>query len=248
MPPKSAACTSCAGFDEMQNKFDLILKRLDDISAIKSQVVELEKKVTGLEDSVQALHKEVRTLKDQGNFRDQQARSLNVRLSGFHAFCDTDLPKIVFNVIIKPVLAAACAASNLAVPSFSEAIDEIYRTRPPTRAILPPGASSVPASPPPIIIRFRDSAIRLAFLRNKRAHLPRPSAADLAAGTKRYSVVEDLTPASYKMLRALMASSEVDKVWSTSGRLNFTVPGNTTIWRAQSIFGSVNDVIQNAIH
>ena len=62
-------------------------------------------------------------------------------------------------------------------------------------------------------------AIRLAFLRNKRASLPAPSAAEIQAGVKRYSVVEDLTSTTYKKMRELADSLEVDKVWSIDGRL-----------------------------
>ena len=95
-----------------------------------------------------------------------------------------------------------------------------------------------PPAPSPIIVKFVSLAIRLAFLRNKRASLPAPSAAEIQAGVKRYSVVEDLTSTTYKKMRELADSLEVDKVWSIDGRLRYTVPGDKTIYKVKSVFAS----------
>ena len=93
-------------------------------------------------------------------------------------------------------------------------------------------------------MRFISPAVRLAFLKCKRASLPSPTEACKAAGTKWYTVVEDLTGPTYRKMKEMMESSLVEKVWSIDGRLRFTIPGSKTVHKVKSIFADLSDIVK----
>ena len=131
------------------------------------------------------------------------------------------------------------------LPQLANAITEVYRVRVFTTQELIPGLPPPPPPPPaPVIIKFANPAIRLAFLRCKKEHTPAPLDSDKAAGTKKYTASEDLTGPTYKMFKAMVDSPLVDKVWTVDGRLRFTVPGDKSVKKVKSVFVSVADNIR----
>ena len=243
--------------ESLEVKIDTILRKMEELTALQIKVVELEddvrvlnNKVSDLNSTVAKLNNEMTLLKEKDNDRDQQSRGNAVRLFGLAAGEEEDatnparaLIKRVYDCIIKPVLTAAKANKQLdSVLSLANTIADAYRIRSAGKA-KQAIVGQPPQAPPPIIVKFISPAIRLAFLRNKRASLPAPSAAKIQAGVKRYSVVEDLTSTTYKKMRELADSLEVDKVWSIDGRLRYTVPGDKTIYKVKSVFASVSEII-----
>ena len=240
--------------ESLEVKIDTILRKMEELTALQIKVVELEddvrvlnNKVSDLNSTVAKLNNEMTLLKEKDNDRDQQSRGNAVRLFGLAAGEEEDatdparaLIKRVYDCIIKQVLTAAKANKQLdSVPSLANTIADAYRVGKAKQAIV----GQPPPLPLPIIVKFVSPAIRLAFLRNKKASLPSPSAAEIQAGVKRYSVVEDLTPTTYKKMREMANSLEVDKVWSINGRLRYTVPGDKTIYKVKSVFASVSEII-----
>ena len=241
--------------ESLEVKIDTILRKMEELTALQIKVVELEddvrvlnNKVSDLNSTVAKLNNEMTLLKEKDNDRDQQSRGNAVRLFGLAAGEEEDatdparaLIKRVYDCIVKPVLTAAKANKQLdSVPSLSNTIADAYRIKGKAKQVI---VGQPPPAPPPIIVKFVSPAIRLVFLRNKRASLPAPSAAEIQAGVKRYSVVEDLTSTTYKKMRELADSLEVDKVWSIDGRLRYTVPGDKTIYKVKSVFASVSEII-----
>ena len=248
MAPKAPAQPT---MESLEAKIDKLLSKVDELSAMQVKVVKLEEANVTLSMQVASLNKEVTLLKEKDNSRDQQSKCNSVRLFGLRISEEEkedggkSLTKRVYDQIVKPVLVAAKSNKQIDVlPQLSNAIVEAYRIRP--NASKPIISGQPPPLPPPIIVKFANQAVRLAFLRNKRASLPNPSADETAAGTLRYTVVEDLTETNYKKLREMADSSEVEKVWSVDGRLRFTVPGDKTIRRVKSVFASVADIIANS--
>jgi hypothetical protein len=228
-------------------KMDMLMSKMEELSAMQAKVVHLESTVTVLSEKMLNMEEEIRTLKDQANYRDQLPKANSVRLFGL---CsqeeDSDesnkgLHKKVYDTIIKPVLTTAKANKQLeTVPSLTNTISDIIRLK-------PSGAAPVVGmaqSPAPLIIKFTSYQLKVAFLKNKRNGMPAPSEQDKAAGTKRYSATEDLTGPTYKMLRAMSASDLVDKVWSIDGKLRYTVPGDKTIYKVKSVFTSIENFIK----
>ena len=241
MAPKTPAQPS---MESLEAKIDRLLAKVDELSAMQVKVVKLEEANVSLSQQVALLNKEVMLLKEKENNRDQMSRGNSVRLFGLSISEEEkvdggkSLIKRVYDQIVKPVLAAAKTNKQIV------AIVDAYRIRP---GMSKPTISGQPLPlPPPIIVKFANPAVRLAFLRNKRANLPNPSVDESAAGTRRYTVVEDLTGTNYKKLRELADSSEVDKAWSVDRRLRFIIMGDKTVRRVKSVFDSVTDIINNS--
>ena len=237
--------------ESLDAKLNTLLKKMDEFSAVRVEVEEMRVAVSTLMETVASQGREIMSLKEQANSRDQQLRSSSVRLYGFgHAAEDaTDpraLSKRVYDSVVKPVLAVAKANKMIDVlPQLANAITEVYRVRVFTTQELIPGLPPPPPPPPaPVIIKFANPAIRLAFLRCKKEHTPAPLDSDKAAGTKKYTASEDLTGPTYKMFKAMVDSPLVDKVWTVDGRLRFTVPGDKSVKKVKSVFVSVADNIR----
>ena len=248
MAPKTPAQPS---IESLEAKIDRLQAKVDELSDMQVKVVKLEEANVSLSQQVALLNKEVMLLKEKENNRDQMSRGNSVRLFGLSISEEEkvdggkSLIKRVYDQIVKPVLAAAKTNKQIdSLPQLSNAIEDAYRIRP---GMSKPTISGQPLPlPPPIIVKFANPAVRLAFLRNKRANLPNPSVDESAAGTRRYTVVEDLTGTNYKKLRELADSSEVDKAWSVDGRLRFIITGDKTVRRVKSVFDSVSDIINNS--
>ena len=240
----------------LEAKLDMLLKKMDDFSALQAKVVRLETIVNDLSENVTSLNKEVLSLKEQANVREQQARGNSIRIFGL-AVSEEEaedpsgkvLSKRVYDLLIKPVLAAAKANKEIDVlPQQSNAISDVYRFRVGKVKAAIPGLPGLPQdlpAPAPIIVKFSSLHIRLAFLRNKRASLPAVSETDKFFGVKYYFATEDLTGPTYKKMREMMDSSLVEKVWAYDGRLRFTVPGDKLVKRVKSVFSSVEDIIRS---
>ena len=238
--------------ESLEAKLDMLLSNVAEIKVLQTRVNKLEAVVADLSSTVAAQSKEITSLKEKENYRDQLSRSNAVRLFGFGVSEEEDggsdaaksLTKRVYDIIVKPVLAAAKLNKQLeTLPSLSNAISEVYRVKVGSKPKPIVGMAAGPPPPPPIIIKFASPAVRMAFLRNKRASLPSPTVYEAANGTKRYTVVEDLTVVTYKKMREMADCKEVDKVWSIDGRLRFTIPGDKNVYKVKSVFQSLSEIL-----
>jgi hypothetical protein len=219
----------------MEEKVDRILKMMSALVKSQEKVVVLEKKVTKLENTVSTLVKEVHTLKDQINGREQQSRGCNLMLFGLSTSEDDNLIKKVYDKIVKPVLTAAKNKGE-GVPTLPNTLVDAFRVR-------VNSSKNAQQKPPPVIFKFVNPSIRLAFLKAKKEHMPSPAEADKSLGTKKYVVVEDLTGPTYKKLKELQAEERVDKAWSIDGRLRFTLKNDQQIRKVKSVYDSVDSIL-----
>ncbi len=101
--------------------------------------------------------------------------------------------------------------------------------------------------PPPIIIKLCSKQLRLAILKNKKTSIPAPTTLERNAGIKRFVLVEDLTPPTYKKLTELLGDDRVEKAWSVEGRLRFVLMGNDKgVKKVKSVFDSVDQIVTSA--
>jgi hypothetical protein len=200
------------------------------------------------------MSKEIASMKDQNNAREQLLRGHSIRIIGMPITEEEAssrepnkvLLKKVFERVIKPVLAAAKTNGHTdSVPSMNNTISEIYRVRvglPQAQGVV--GQPRPATVPPPIIVKFTTLDLRTAFMRNKRVNIPQVSETERAAGVKKILAVEDLTGPSHKKMRELIAEPAVEKVWSVDGRLCFTlVNDNTVVHKVKSVFDPVAVII-----
>jgi outer membrane murein-binding lipoprotein Lpp len=236
----------------MEEKLDLALFWLATMAKQQAKVDVLEKKVSDLETrvatqeaTINTLVKDAKASKEMANSRDQEARSNTLRLFGLPISQDEvagtkPIVNIVYDRILKPVLLAAKSKGEISsIPHAANLVEECYRAK-------PASGSSGSDSPPPIIIKL-SRAHRLAILRNKRLNTPSPTDAEKAAGIKRFIVVEDLTVATYKMMKELQGDDRVEKVWSVDGHLRLVLNGDDKgVKKVKSVFDSAEHIIQTA--
>jgi hypothetical protein len=230
--------------DKMDMVLSLLLKQTKQLSVYEEKISSLEAENKSLRSTVNTLSKEMHSLKSAVNNSDQQRRGNTVRLLGLPMSEDevgaTDggksLATRVYDRIIKPILAAARAKG--AIPSCASVIEECYRAG---------KASSDKSKPPPVVIKFCSKQIRLTIMRNKKAGMPAPSAADISAGIKRYVIVEDLTRDTLRALKGLAADERVGKAWSIDGSIRFTLASDqsNSVKRVKSVYDSINSIISN---
>jgi len=169
------------------------------------------------------MQKQMRSLQDTVNFREQNSRSLTIRLIGLASSedevnapdPDKYLAKKVYESIIQPLLAGAKTLNLIkTIPSLANSLTKVTRM----------GRFNPKSSPSsPIIINLTDPAIKTAIFRAIKQYLPQPSAAEKTAGTKWYLLAEDLTAPNFNKLRELREHKNVDRAWTVEGCLRYTL-------------------------
>ena len=146
----------------------------------------------------------------------------------------------VYDRIVKPLLTAAKSAGDIgSVPQVQNTIEACYRVY--------TGPKATEGHLPPVIIRLRNSAIKVAILKHRRRHTPEPTDQEKALGAKNFIIVEELTMPAHKLLLDLKKDSRVDKVWSINGQLHFSLQGKQGYCKVRSVFESVEEILGRAL-
>jgi hypothetical protein len=66
----------------------------------------------------------------------------------------------------------------------------------------------------PIVVKVANRHLRLAIFKNKRINTPQPLDAEKNEHIKRFSVVEDLTGPTFKLLKLLQSNDSVARACS----------------------------------
>ena len=234
-------------------KLDLILKQLEQLKAlgpiqsslegltmamgeVKEDVMNLKYDVAEHHDRLAALERDMLEQKDVSNQQQQQLRALTLRLLNFPVIPgegddnNAGLRARVYDTVLKPLLVAAKAAKDLAtVPQMATVIEACFR---------PFNAAANPNSDSGVIIKLTSRPIKIAIMKQKKNHLPKPSGDD-----KRFILVEDLTPATHKMLTSIVKAKVFEKVWTIDGVIKYTVEGQEGIKTVKSVFVPLAKVI-----
>jgi hypothetical protein len=177
-------------------------------------------------------------LKITVNNREQELRSNAVRSNGFPvteeektANDSKHLAKKIYAKILCPILNAAKIKGHLIekVPTVENAIVDCYRIGSPTI-----GSTS------PIIIKMSTASLCIAIMRVKRESTPPPSEAERSLGAKRFVVLENLTPPTFKKLKELQTCEEISKAWTVNGRINIVLRGSNNVYRVPSVFDDIS--------
>lgn len=156
-------------------KLDFLINSIEEVKLKQSNLELLVTRVTTLEATVSAqqkaisdLQSEVKHLKERDNEREQDLRSNALRLFNFPGSdSETNLSGRVYEKLLKPILAAAKSKGDIAtLPQVGNTIVEIFR--------VGKFAAGANKPPPPIVIKFASSAVRVAILKNKRNNTPPP--------------------------------------------------------------------------
>jgi hypothetical protein len=157
--------------DKMDIVLSLLLKQAKQLSIYENKINALETENKKLNSNINTLNREVYSLKNSMNSREQQMRGCSVRLFGLPMSEEetgaTDggkaLAARIYDKILKPILVAA--KSKGPVPGCASVVEECYRAG-------RPGPDK--GKPPPVVIKFTSRLIRLTILRTKKAGMPAP--------------------------------------------------------------------------
>jgi len=226
----------------------LHLESRDINTANQKEIHQLKDKVTVLETENIELKKDLKMVKEVVNNHDQEARSLTVRIFGVplseeeKKFPNQNkiTAKTAYDKIIRPLLTAAKANNDIdSIPQLSNTIEDSFR--------LGKGSKDKKGRPlpPPILVHLSNSKVKVAAFKSKRKAMPTPTEAEAALGIQRFSLVEDLTPATFTKLKQLRADERVSKAWTTERRIRFTlVEDKDSVLRVTSVYDSINSIIK----
>ena len=233
-------------------KLDLILHQLQalgpiqsSLEALKSAVCDVKEDIRNIQftvdnhdDRLLALERDMTEQKILANQQQQQLPSLTLRLMNFPVvFNETAdnnaiLKARVYDLVLKPLLSAAKAAKDLSsVPQMATLMEACFR---PFNA-----TSATPdAAPSHVIIKVSSRQLKIALMKHRK-NLPKPTDPD----SKNLFLVEDLTPATHKMLVAISKSKATDKSWTIDGTIKFTLAGKPEVHSVKSVFDPRDKVL-----
>ena len=186
-----------AGIDSLNNKFD-----------------KLETKVSKLEERADIVDERLNVLEEKINEREQHSRNSSIRIFGYKLDPETSKDAIktcesVYSSVLRPILQIAVKNKVLdSMPAMNQLIE--YGHTLPARK-----DKDGVTQPCPIIIRFQSRLHRLLVFRYKKEYLPN--------NRREVSIVDDLTAKNVAKLRELKNNANIDRAWSTAGKLFYTL-------------------------
>jgi hypothetical protein len=209
----------------------------------KALLTSNQTRITKVEKDVTQLSSEIKQLKELVNHREQQARSLSVRIINLPVSDDEiDGPdpsaaaaKQAYERIIRPILVSAKSKSKISsVPAIQNAIVKAYRLSKPS-ARLPP---------PPVVIQLVSANIKTAIFTSKKDSMPVLSDQDKALGFRRVLLTEDLTPPTFAFLKLLKNDDRVSRAWTVEGQIRFIKAGDSDnfVHKVKSVYNSIDSL------
>ena len=190
---------------------------------VKEDVRTLQFDVANHDDRIGALEREMKEQKDFANFQQQQLRSLTLRLMNFPITGDESADN---NAGLKTKVLSS-------VPQMATVMEACFR---PFNATI--AAGTVSDVPPHVIIKVSSKQIKLALMKHRK-HIPKP----ISDTVKPLFLVEDLTPATHKVMVAILKTKETEKTWTTDGKIKFTLTGNPTVHTVKSVYEPISQIL-----
>lgn len=228
----------------MDEKMDFLIKSAvsadQKLSDLHSKLCENTRRITIVENDVGSMQKDMLRLKSQVNRHEQQSRSLQIRVTNIQASPDESVAKLVYDKVIRPILLVAKDKGRLtAVPQLANVIVDAYRMR--SRSGQAPSDY-----PPHIMVRLTTAALKSTIFSFKKEGLPLAQPADRPLGLKRPNIMEDLTPDTYRFLKAIKTDPRFERAWTVEGQIRFIVSGDrsNSVRRVVSVYDSLELLLQ----
>ena len=230
----------------MTGELGKISKAMD---SMRAQLAARDLQVEQLDKESKRQRDEITDLKSQLNTIQQGERSCNLRVLGLDVPAEDiaalgpskAIMKKVYDRLIKPVLVAAKAKNVLdTVPKIDTVLASAHMAGKPIRDAQ---GRTLPA---PIIVKFQSPELRNVVLKHKKASLPEPSAAERAAGIRKFLLAEDLTKANLDLFKRLIDDKRIGTVWTIGGCARFVLADDADkhVHKAASPFLSVDQIVQ----
>jgi len=173
-------------------------------------------------------------LTEQVNRLDQAARAATLRIIGLpvtSATPSSEVPKIVYQEILHPIIEAAKAQGDLPTPYPNLLIESAF---------------TVPAKkdkPMPVIVKLSSVSTRNLIFRFKKQALPQIQ--DNNRTRSKFAIFEDLTPATHAQLNSISADHRVKSAWTYNGQVRFKIHESDSVYRARSLTDTYDTVVKS---
>ena len=209
-----------------------------DFDALKNKLSSFEK------EHILPFKKELETVKEGVDTREQASRNYCVRINGLLVpgaqaknISEYDHAKLCMAAVhemIQPVLIKKKDSIAFSIEKPSDYIE--------TAHVLP-----IPKSGnymcPPIFVRFKNRNLRNLILANK--NFAQLRKIDSEKGTKNYRIVADLTKRRYAIMQQLIRSEKFVKVWHLDGKtIKFVTKKSEKVFKVKMFEHTPNEIIE----
>ena len=226
---------------DINAKLDLLVGTIGKIHEIDAAVKGLVQENAALRADLAAKDVKIKTLSDQLNRVDQAARSTSLRILGLPVTIQSsqaDVIAVVHREILMPILDAAKKSGDI----------DAHADLPPHFLIV--NAFAIPAknnaTSSPVIVKLHSEYIRAMVFKHKKTALP--TTLDLPSNRVRnkYSVFEDLAPATHAQFRSFVDDIRVKSAWSYGGQIRFKIQDSETVFKVKSLSDTYESLVKPA--
>jgi hypothetical protein len=208
------------------------------IHDLRKENTAFREEVAEVRAACKAKDKVISNLTEQVNRLDQAARSNTLRIVGLPitpTSSPADISNIVFRDVILPVVRAA------------KENDDLPPSMVPLQHLLIDTAFAIPAKkdkPIPVILKLTHSSTRNFIFRYKKAALPTIRDQVTNRERSKFSIYEDLTPATHAQLNSFSADQRVKSVWTYNGQIRFKKKDSDTVYRVKALSDTFDSVVK----
>ena len=221
------------------------IKKLDEIDitlkALDSKVEHLIKENDTLKQEITKRDVKIQQLSDHVNRLDQASRSASLRILGLPVTIQTppgELYEIVYREILMPIIEAAKKSGDI---SAQADLPMHYLI---VNAFTIPAKRASPSNP--VILKLNSEFIRSLVFKHKKTALP--TMLDISSNKVRnkFSIFEDLSPATHAQFRSFSEDARVKSVWSYSGQVRFKTHESEVVFKAKSLSDTFESIVKSA--
>jgi hypothetical protein len=221
------------------------IKKLDEIDitvkALDSKVEHLIKENDTLKQEITKRDVKIQQLSDHVNRLDQASRSASLRILGLPVTIQTppgELYETVYREILMPIIEAAKKSGDI---SAQADLPMHYLI---VNAFTIPAKRASPSNP--VILKLNSEFIRSLVFKHKKTALP--TMLDISSNKVRnkFSIFEDLSPATHAQFRSFSEDARVKSVWSYSGQVRFKTHESEVVFKAKSLSDTFESIVKSA--
>lgn len=229
----------CGGLKKME-EIDSTVKSLDlTVKAMDNTVKALVVENTSLRADIAKKDEKIQQLTEQVNRLDQASRSSSLRILGLPVTTQThpaELNAIIFDKILNPILEAAKQCGDL----------QPQANFPPHFLIS--NAFAIPAKKAsmscPVILKLNSEMVRSLVFKHKKNALETMLDTSTNRVRNKFSIFEDLAPATHAVFRSLTDDIRVKSVWSYSGQIRFKTHESETVHKLKSLTDTYDSTVK----
>ena len=228
---------------DIHAKLDLLISNMSsltsDVKSLDATVKSLVQENATLRSELASKDAKIQSLSDQVNRLDQSTRSTTLRILGLDVTSQSSPATIhnaVFKDILLPILDAAKAAGDMA--DLTDLPSHFLITN---AFAIPPNKNSKTST---VIVKLHSEAVRSMVFKHKKTALPTTLDISTNRVRNKFSIFEDLSPATHAQFRVFNDDIRVKAVWSYGGQIRFKTNESETVYKAKSLSDTFDSIVK----